>query len=87
MKYIKIEKDDEIWYFTNKYKAAQYMGATQSNVNVSLKNGYKCRGWNVEEVEAEPIYKYIDPVNENGDLQLLKEAVRLLQTYLYTQKK
>lgn len=84
--YVFIYNEQESWYFTSKWKAAKYMGATPSNVNVSLKNGYKCKGWTVKLVEAQPIDQYIDPEPKKGQLEvardLMHQAINIVNQYI-----
>lgn len=64
MRLFKIENDkNDIWYFTNTNKAANYIGTSKSNVDMALKGVTKrCKGWTVEEINDDYIIsKYINP--------------------------
>ena len=63
LKLLKCEHYEKgIWYFTTKYKAAQYIGTFEYWVNSCLRAGKKCKGWTLEWVNGENvIYKYINP--------------------------
>lgn len=59
---IKIQNENEAWYFSSLRKCANYIGAADSNVRYAMNSGRKCRGWNVENYESDEILsKYIDP--------------------------
>ncbi len=63
MKLIKIEHDEQgIWYFSNKSKAAKYIGTSGIYIDYGLKTGKKCKGWTIEEIESDDILsRYINP--------------------------
>lgn len=64
MRLIKAEHNENgIWYFSNIRKCAQYIGAGDPNVNISLNKTHRpVKGWNLEWIEAyDIICKYIDP--------------------------
>lgn len=65
MKLYKIENDEQgIWYFTNRNKAAKYIGTTQSYLDYCMILERQCKGWTIEDVSdsIDVIQtKYVDP--------------------------
>ena len=65
MKLIKIEKSNEVWYFTNIRKCAQFINSADSNI-VKILNGIgkTAKGWKIEYcILEDDIFKKIDPTN------------------------
>lgn len=51
MKLVKIEKDDELWYFTRVRNAAQYLNAADAQIYNAIKQQTKYKGWQISQFD------------------------------------
>ena len=83
MKLVKIEHPTKgIWYFTNPYKASEYIGTGSTYFTNRMKQGKTAKKWSAEWIESDEIMsKYINPERQTAEDDL-KKLNKVLEAYI-----